>query len=437
MSTVGIRDFDPTPHLAPRQVPPQLAMAAKVMTAVGALSLLGGLFVGDRTITGIAVLVNTIYFTAICFGAIAFCAAMTITLARWSRPLKRIAESFISFTPVLWVILLVFFLAGGLNFYEWHTNPEVIHGHKAVWLTAPFFVGRLLLGLGLLSALGVSYVLASVRADAALANKSLGGHVPEIWHRFFGELGEPAAELEASQQRMIKLAPAMGIFFALVMSFFAFDVMMSLAPHWYSNMFGGWFFMSCFWVAMITIGWVSLTFRKWLGIEKYLKPSVYHDLGKLIFGFTMFWAYTFYAQLLAIWYGNMTEEIGFLLVRMTLEPWTYISRIVGVTCFLIPWVTLLSRGIKKMPTGLGIVLLILSVGIWFERFIVVAPSIWKQDTLPLDVFSVGITVGYFGAFIWWVSAFLSRVPAMPVSDPYMLPNPMDVHVHSHDAHAHH
>ncbi|MCB9758684.1 MAG: hypothetical protein H6739_02495 [Alphaproteobacteria bacterium] len=439
MSVPGIPNFDPEPHFAPREAPTTLVRAAQVLTVVGVLSLIGGLVAGDPTKTRIAFLVNLVYFTGLSLGGLAFAIGATLTLARWSRPLKRIAEGMLLYMPVLWVLVLVFFLTGGLELYEWNTHPEVVHGHKAIWLVGPFMVGRQLFTLGLLTLLGMAYLRASLRPDLGVAGAALGDKAPAWWSRINAGFGDADAEVAEAQSRMTLLSPFIGIGFALTLTFFAFDVSMSLAPHWYSNMFGGWFFMSCFLLGMVWLGLLSLGFRDWLGITKYLKGSVYHDLGKLIFGFTMFWGYTFYAQLLPIWYGNMTEEIGFLLVRFSLEPWSTMTVIVGTMVFLIPFITLLSRGIKKLPMGFSIVLSISATGLLLERFLVIAPSVWTEATLPVDVFSIGITAGFLGGFLWVVTKFLSSVPAMPITDPYMKPNPLDVHAHSldHDpAHAH-
>ena len=65
------------------------------------------------------------------------------------------------------------------------------------------------------------------------------------------------------------------------------------------------------------------------------------------------------------------------------------------------------------------------------------PSVWMESTLPLGVFEIGISLGFLGAFLWVITSFLSQVPPIPLTDPYMQPNPDDLHVHSADAaHAH-
>jgi len=434
----GHHPFDPAGYYAPRQAPQGLIRAAQALTVIGLLSLVIGLAMGEAygVRTRAVFLINIVYFFGISMGGLVFAAAMTMTLARWGRPLKRIAESFVVFAPVLWVCLLVFLLTGGLELYEWHTHPETLHAHKAVWLTDGFFVVRLLGSTGLLILLGMLYLRTSLRPDLGAAAARLDGKHPSWWGRITAGWGDEQSEIDAAQKKMMNLSPPFAMLFAVIMSFFAFDAVMSLSPHWYANMFGGWFFCSCLWLAMTWTGIIALRCGKWLGIKPLLSGHIYHDLGKLVMAFSMVWAYMFYAQLLPIWYGNMTEEIGFLLVRMQLEPWTYLSRVVGAMCFLIPFGTLTSRGIKKLPLGFFMVLTVVAVGVWLERFLVTMPSVWFEESLPLGPIEIGVTAGFLGGFLWCVTKFLSSVPPVTVTDPYMQPHPDDVHITPKAAHGH-
>jgi hypothetical protein len=101
-------------------------------------------------------------------------------------------------------------------------------------------------------------------------------------------------------------------------------------------------------------------------------------------------------------------------------------------CFIIPFTTLLSRGIKKKPIQLAIVFMIPAVGVWLERFLVALPSIWNEATIPFGAIEFGITLGFIGGFLLVVTKFITSVPIVPVTDPHMQPHPEDVHVVSLD-----
>ena len=138
--------------------------------------------------------------------------------------------------------------------------------------------------------------------------EKLGDKAPGWYKLFTKNWTNLEAEVEASEKRQRKWAAVVAVAYALIFTMLSVDLSMSLAPHWFANMYPAWYFMSCFWSGLVYLGMFSLLLRKWMGADKLFKPSMYHDLGKLTFGLTMFWGYTLFAQYLPIWYGNMTEE---------------------------------------------------------------------------------------------------------------------------------
>ena len=418
----------------PRELPGKVKMFGLVAIVIG----LAGLGVGmatnpDRTLA--AFVANFLYFAGISQGAVMFAVALMITQARWARPLKRIAESFVVFLPVMYLLLMVFLLAGGMHIYPW--THEEMPPHKAIYLQPGFFAMRQAVGLGLLTLLSLLFVRASLRPDLGVARAILGDRAPAWWDRLLGDWQGEEAEIAAGLRRQAVLGPILGIAYASLWSMMVIDLSMSLSPHWYANMFPAWYFASCFWSGLVAIAVVGMLARSWLGLEHLLTSKTFHDLGKLTFGFTLFWAYTLFAQYLAIWYGNMNEEIWFILLRTEVEPWAGLAKVVIMTCFLVPFSMLLSRGLKKIPAAYLTVTGVLAVGIWLERFLVVMPSVWTEDTLPLGFPEVGMAIGLLGGMVLAVGKFLSQVPPVALTDPWMAPNPMDVHVHpSDEAHAH-
>lgn len=418
---------DPTPFImsTPRPVPAAAKMGGIALAVIG-LAATGYGFVTDADRTFTAFITNFMYWAGISQGAFMLAVALVIVKGRWGRPLKRIAEGMSLFMPVLYVFMILFILAGGMHIYPW--THEDLPAHKAVYLTNGFWIARVLGGLALLIFLNLLFLRASLRADLGVAGEALGAKAPGWWSKLTGGWKGKEVETAENLRKQVYLAPVVAIVYAFVFSFVAIDVSMSLAPHWFANMFPAWYFMSCFWSGLVWIGIISLISRNWLGTGKLFSSSMYHDLGKLTFGFTMFWAYTTFAQYLAIWYGNMTEETGFILLRTELEPWAGVTKVVVMLCFFVPFTMLLSRSLKKMPSAYLAVSGIIAVGIWLERYIVVTPSVWTKETLPLGIPELGMTVFFLGLFIIVVTQFLSRVPPVPIADPFMAPDPDHVHV---------
>jgi len=426
-------DVARTIQSTPREFPATVRTATNVGLVIGLLSISAGLSMhADRT-AGM-LLTCLVYFIGVSQGGVMFAVAQTATLGRWGRPFKRIAESFAVMLPILYLLWIVFLLAGGLHVYEWTHEP--MHNHKAIWLQPGFFVARQVVALGILFLLSLTFVRNSLRPDLGVAAEKLGSRAPAWWGRItLGWKGEKA-EIEEAYQRNIKLAPVMVVSYAVIFSMFAVDAVMSLEPHWYSNMFPGWIFVSSFWVSLSWICMFAVFGGKWMQIDHLTGRSNFHDLGKMMFALSIFWTYNLYAQILPIWYGNMPEETGYLMLRMYTDTWGPLAKVVIALCFLIPFTVLLSRGIKKLPRSLAGVAMVISTGVFLERFLLVMPAIWKEDSLPIGPVEIGVFIGFVSLFVRVVTTFLAQVPPVPVSDPFMNPNPSDVHVHPAGDHGH-
>ena len=104
-------------------------------------------------------------------------------------------------------------------------------------------------------------------------------------------------------------------------------------------------------------------------------------------------------------------------------------------CFIAPWTMLLSRGMKKIRSGFLTVAFLIFIGIWLERFLVMIPSVWRGDDLPLGVGEVLMALGFGGAMVLVVAWFLSKIPAAPITDKMFEPNDLEIHIHPSHGHA--
>lgn len=410
--------------------PRQLPAALKTWTTAGILLGLVALGAGlalqlDRTLG--VVLTCIVYFMGVSLGGVMFTVIQTVTLGRWGRPFKRIGESFAAMLPILYGMWILF-IPVGMHLYGW--SHEEMHGHKAIWLNPAFWAVRQVVVPGFLILLALTFVRNSLRPDLGYAAEKLGAKAPAWWSRItVGWMGRDA-EVEQAYQRNIKLGPVMIVSYAILFALFAVDAVMSLAPHWYANMFPAWQAVSSIWVSLSWVVMFAAFGGSWLGITHLTQRSNFHDIGKLMFALCVFWGYTFFAQLLPIWYGNMPEETGYLMLRIYTETWGPLAKIVGAMCFVIPFSVLLSRGIKKFPKSLAGLGMVIATGIFLERFILVMPEVWKENSIPLGPVEIGVFVGFVSLFVRVVTTFLSQVPPAVVTDPFMNPNPSDVHIHA-------
>lgn len=429
-----------------RSVPGTLKTLCFAGIAVGLLGFGYGLFAGNPGWAWGALLVATFFAMGVSQGGVVFAGIMQGTQARWGRPLKRVGEAFGFYLPVTWLLLAVFLVGGGLSIYPW--SPDWIHGapislephasgawrSKPIWLSPGFFVARQLGGLGLLMALNFVFIRNAMGPDLLAMKNKLGADAPSspLWGWMVGS-GDAKARAEKGLASNYTLVPIMGMAYALIFSMFAFDLVMSVDPWWYSNMFGGWIFMSSILLGMGGIALFATLGRGWLSLGTFVDAKVTHDLGKLMLAGTMFWGYTLFAQILPIYYTDVPEETNFLLVRLFLPQWSWLAKTVAVLVFITPFTMLLSRGLKKMYAPFAALALISMFGLFLERTLLVMPSVYLGDAFPWMDFllvSIPVGIGVMSGFVLTVSSVLAKTPAISVTDPLLDEHPWDQHVHA-------
>jgi hypothetical protein len=191
----------------------------------------------------------------------------------------------------------------------------------------------------------------------------------------------------------------------------AFDGIMALQPHWFSNLLGGFYFMGSFLGGHTLLALTMLYGTKHLGVRHLLSPKQRHDLGKLIFGFTVFWAYLMWAQFLVIWYGNLPEETGFVFARLW-GHWLPLGRLVLFGMFIIPFVGLLGVAPKKTPVTLAFFAGISLLTLWLERYLLVMPSMTGGNGPVFSLAEVGPTAMFAGLFLLSYALFARTFPML-------------------------
>lgn len=395
--------------------------------ALGALAFLYGLLLGDSIRAWQSLLVSFLFFGGLAQSGVVISAIMQVTSSRWGRGLKRTAEATAAFFPVSFLLLLVL-LAGVSSWAPWVHEPVEA---KAAWLNVPFFVTRQLLAFLLLTGLSLLYVYRSLRPDVGQLDQSGEHPATGFSSRLIAGWRGIDQERQRAQQAQSRLAPAILIAYGWIFTLVAFDFFMSLDPHWFSTLAGGYYFIGNVFLGLAFLTIVAVWSRRGLQLAKYVGPPQLHDIGKLLFGFSILWAYMFWSQYLVIWYGDLAEETEFLYHRMH-GAWEPVSWTVFAMAFVIPFVVLLSRAVKTKPLALTAIAVIAFVGMWLERFILVSPSLWHADSVPLGPIEFLVTMGTAGLFFWTYTTFLQTFPVLPIADPRL--EPATAHPNAHDFH---
>ena len=286
-------------------------------------------------------------------------------------------------------------------------TPEFVYCRFAVL----FFVLYLLMA---------RFVGRSLRGDVGLARDRASN--PSAWnlpiHKYLLR-GWKGAEREVIplQRKMSVTAPVVVLAYVVTTSLFAFEMIMGQNPVWFSNLFGAFIFVSQIYIAWAGLALMTAFFSKRnKGFGELITTQQFWDLGKLNFGFCMLWGYMFWSQFLTQWYGNLPEETQWLILRTRDYPWKGLAWVVFPMCFIIPFICLLSRDVKKNPVTYGVVCLVLMAGVWLDRYLIIMPEI-SPHHIPFGVTEVGIFVGFLGAYLLCIRNFLSKYPFVPVSHP--------------------
>jgi hypothetical protein len=408
-----------TPTLRERLLQRSLAGRYDLFIGVGAgLAILGTIFFVQSLLASPAAAdrawqvfhVNWIYFTGLAAGGVAFTAVQKVTNAKWSGMIIRFAEALVAFLPVSLLGFVLIFTAGYDSIYgPMQGAMHELQHPKAVWLSHDFMFARLGLGLLALTVVGWRLVWADMKPDMFAVHRVATGERRlryERWSRGYdGSL--PAAV--AQEERIHRLAPGYVVLYAYVLTLVAFDGIMALQPHWFSNLLGGFIFMGAFLGAHMLLALLMIYGSAHLGVADLVSPKQRHDLGKLCFGFTVFWTYLMWAQFLVIWYGNLPEETGFVFARLW-GHWLPIGVAVGWGMFLIPFFGLLGVRPKKVRPILGFFATISLVSLWLERYLLVMPSV---SALPGPVFGIpeaGPTLAFAGLFLLCYALFARTFP---------------------------
>jgi hypothetical protein len=332
------------------------------------------------------------YVLSLSLGSLFFVILQHLTRAGWSVVVRRLAEAAASTLPLM-ALLVVPVVAGMHDLYHWSHHDAVAHDAilqgKLPYLNPPFFLARCALYLAVWWLLARVFVGTSVAQDAS------------------GDVNLTV--------RLQKRAPPAMLAFALTVTFASIDLLMSLDPHWFSTIFGVYFFagsvVACF-ALLVLLAW-SLQGGGFL--RHVITIEHYHDLGKLLFAFVVFWAYIGFSQYMLYWYANIPEETGWFLRRQT-NGWGWVGLALVIGHFALPFVALLSRAPKRRPRLLAAAAVWMLVMHWVDLYWLVMPELRPSGALP-RLGELAMTVGICGLWFAFGVWRVGQTSLIPERDP--------------------
>jgi hypothetical protein len=353
-------------------------------------------------------LVNLVFFLGIAQAGIVWTAiARTARGTKWASNLARYGEAMSAFLPIGYALVMIFLFAGGSILYPWVADP--IPG-KAPWLNWPFFLARNAILMGLLVLMSRMMLGKSLRPDLARARDLVPPKLKELYTRRARGWKDNPKSVADTQQELLNLSPWFIVLYCVVYTVWAFDILMSLDPHWVSTLFGAFIFMSTLYTGLAAMSLLTLHTRKPLGLEKAISTEQYHTLGKLLFSFALFWVYSYWSQFLPIWYANLSEETPYVVLRLK-PPFEFWAWVVFFLTFFIPFVGLMNWTTKRNPYLHQWFALVALLGVWLERNLIVLPSV-NPAAFDLSLPQIGVMLGFAGAFVLPFLNFASKYPML-------------------------
>jgi hypothetical protein len=419
-----------------RSIPGRTLTVLSVLVGIGALTFIAGIL-GDAETTRRTYRVflhNWLMWAALAQGALVLSSAMRLTNASWQGPIHRVVDSMGAYVPVTLVLFFVVWL-GRHELFEW-THAEV--PGKEWWYRPGFTFARDTVALLWITAISLFYLYLSVRPMLGPARENGSGRFAGLYARWTSGWRGEERERELAERRLRKMAAALVLSYAVCYSLLAMDMIMSLSPEWVSTMFPAYFSWGGFLSSIALLTLICLFMRNSNELDGEVTVSRRHDLGKMIFAFSIFWMYLFWSQYFVIWYANIPEETGFLVDRLgsqfvqdtwymsgfwgrVSEPYSQLTLSAWFLVWVIPFWVLLGASPKKTPAILGTVAAGSLLGFWIERYILVTPSLVSPaDVLagapvtPFSAIELGIGLGFPGLFFLCFFAFARVFPgALP------------------------
>ncbi len=337
-------------------------------------------------------LVSFSFFSSIALGSLFFVMLQHLTRSEWSAVLRRIPEA-ISSNIWIWAFFIIPIFFGMHSLYHWThadavANDPVLQG-KEPYLNTTFFIIRQFIYFGLWSFLGYQMYSKSVEMDET------------------GNWGI---------QTLLRRTSGPGLFFfAITLAFASFDWLMALDPHWYSTIFGVYYFAMSFqglFAALILI--VLFLWKKGLLTDTIKKGHIY-DLGVQMFGFTIFYAYIAFSQFLLIYYANIPEETLWYLERLN-GGYEYLAYFYLFGRFVIPFVVLLPRWTKSNLKIVGTISALILVSHLVELYWIVMPVLHHHG-FHFDWMIITSFLGLGGIFFGLFFHRFKQNKMVPINDP--------------------
>ena len=343
-----------------------------------------------------ALYVSAFFFFMISLGVLAFYAIQRAAQAGWSPVLYRVMEGITAYLLPGGLIVFVILILSTLHMnhlFIW-MDPEVVSHDKLIagktgYLNTPFFLLRAIFFLS-------------------------GWALYRYFSRKFSLAQDQSSDI-SNHKKNFRISAAFLVFYIVTESIMSWDWIMSIDPHWFSTLFGWYVFASMFVSGITTIALIAI-YLKSKGYLEFVNDSHIHDLGKFMFGVSIFWTYLWFSQFMLIWYSNIPEEVTYFITRIEDYNLPFFGML--VMNFIFPLLILMNSDYKRVNYFIVMAGIVIIIGHYMDVFNMIMPSA-VGDQWFIGIAEIGGFLFFLGLFIFIVFKELTKAPLLAKGDPYM------------------
>ena len=343
-----------------------------------------------------ALYVSAFFFMMIALGTLAFYAINRAAQAGWSPVLYRVMEGITAYLLPGAIIVFVILMFSGMHFnhlFIW-MDPEVVAHDKLIqgktgFLNTPFFLAR------------AAFYIAGW-----------------VTYRYFSRkfsLAQDQASDMSNHKKNFRISAGFLVFYIVTESMMSWDWIMSIDPHWFSTLFGWYVFASMFVSGITTIALIAIYLKSKGYLEK-VNDSHIHDLGKFMFGISIFWTYLWFSQFMLIWYSNIPEEVTYFITRIEDYNLPFFGML--VMNFIFPLLILMNSDYKRINYFIVMAGVVILLGHYIDVFNMIMPSAVGYQWF-IGIAEIGAFLFFLGLFIFVVFKEISKAPLHAVGDPFV------------------
>jgi len=343
-----------------------------------------------------SIYVPALFFMLISLGVLAFYAIQRASQAGWSIALYRVMEGITGYLLIGCISVLIILLMSGLHYnhlFIWMDPDVVAHDeiirNKASYLNLPFF-----------------FIRAIIYVSGWVLYRNITRRL---------SIKQDNSTDISIHKKLFKFSAGFLVFFLISESMMSWDWIMSIDPHWFSTLFGWYVFAGALVSGVTTIAIITI-YLKSINYLKFVGDSHIHDLGKFMFGVSIFWAYLWFSQFMLIWYSNIPEEVTYFITRI--EDYNFIFFGMVVLNLIFPLIVLMNSDFKKTYFIVILTGIVIIVGHYIDVFNMIMPSA-VGDQWSIGFSEIGGFLFFLGLFILVVFREISKAPLLASGDPFV------------------